>query len=122
MRVDSEEDEDEGATLLLVAARRALQTSLSAASFRRWCKARPPASKMMAPARESGTASAAVGGALWAPATSGLLTPPPLPLLLPGAVKLGFELFGDVPPPGSAGVADADAAAAAGGAGATGSG
>jgi len=42
-------------------------------------------------------------------------------LLLPGAVKLGFELFGAVPP-GSAGVAEADAAAAAGGAGAIGSG
>jgi hypothetical protein len=70
----------------------------------------------MAPARESGTASAAVGGALWAPATSGLLTPPPLL----GAVKLEFE-FGAVLP-GSAGVADADTAAAAGGAGATGSG
>lgn len=76
----------------------------------------------MAPARESGTASAAVGGALWAPATGGPLTRPPLLLLLlmlPG-VKLGFEL-GAVPPVSAGVVAGADAAAAAGGAGAIGS-
>ena len=45
----------------------------------------------MAPARESGTASAAVGGALWAAATWG----PPLPLLLilpPGGIEVAAEL------------------------------
>jgi hypothetical protein len=65
------------------------ERSFSAASRRRWCNASPPARRMMAPARESGTASAAVGGALCAAATWGA----PLPLLLPpGGVAVATEL------------------------------
>lgn len=61
--------------------------------------------RMMAPVRESGTARAAVGGALWAAATSGPPPPPPPPWVKPeDAVELGdAPAPGTVPPPGSAG-------------------
>ena len=57
--------------------------------------------RMMAPVRESGTASAAVGGALWAAATSGPPPPPPTPGVR-DVVELG-DASGTVPLPGSAG-------------------
>jgi hypothetical protein len=77
---DDQEEEDQ------------MARSFSAASFLRWCSASPPARRMMAPVKESGTAIAAAGGALWAAtATCG---PFPFPPALPG-VEVAAELGGD---------------------------